>query len=313
LAGGEAYGAVHPTSVHGTDSHRRTNFGLGVGGTWAETLTRPTEERISAVRLHFVLSISLVVLIVCGSALAQNGTPSSKATAAINTSVGCVLAAGSIIGDTLPQKCHDIFSGAAVTVTGDNFATIMETTIKVSNSQSLFVSPSLVTGLYTQTKVKTSPSASAGATDMGGVFLRAIVKNQATGIETVGYPVAACTSDILGCQNSSGKFGVTLDTRVQTLTQEISDCIVNGGATTGACTFNLTTDLILRTTSAHTFNFIFPSVGAGTYTVLIQAAVNASGSGFGTDGAGSTAVEAVAYGLGSLTVESVRLVKHFSF
>ena len=57
-----------------------------------------------------------------------------------------------ITGDTVPQSCPDIFSGAAVPVTPDNFATVMSSTSKVSNSQSLFVSPSLVTGLYTQTE-----------------------------------------------------------------------------------------------------------------------------------------------------------------
>jgi hypothetical protein len=238
------------------------------------------------------------------------GTPSSKATAAINTGVGCTLAAASTIGDTVPQTCHDIFTGAAVPVTADNFATIMASTIKVSNSQSLFISPSLVAGLYTQTKTKTSPGTTSTATAEGGVFLRAIVTNQATGAVTVGWPVAACTADILGCHaDNNGTFGVTLDTRVQTLTQSISDCIVTVGTTTGSCTFDLTTDLILKTTSAHTFNFIFPAVGVGTYSVEIQAAVNAGAS---VGGLG-TAVGAAAYGLGSLTVESVRLVHDFSF
>jgi hypothetical protein len=187
----------------------------------------------------------------------------------------------------------------------------MSSTIKLSNSQSLFVSPSLVTGLYTQTKVKSSPNTSSTSVAAGGVFLRAIVTNQATGAITVGYPVAACSPDILGCHaDVNGTFGVTLDSRVQSLTQSISDCIVTiTGGGSGTCTFDLTTDLILKTTSAHTFNFIFPGVGQGTYTVAIQAAVNAdavvSGSG--------TAVGAAAYGLGSLTVESVRLVHDFSF
>jgi hypothetical protein len=164
--------------------------------------------------------------------------------------------------------------------------------------------------LYTQTKTKTSPGTTSTATAEGGVFLRAIVTNQATGAVTVGWPVAACTADILGCHaDNNGTFGVTLDTRVQTLTQSISDCIVTVGTTTGSCTFDLTTDLILKTTSAHTFNFIFPAVGVGTYSVEIQAAVNAGAS---VGGLG-TAVGAAAYGLGSLTVESVRLVHDFSF
>jgi hypothetical protein len=237
-------------------------------------------------------------------------TASSKATAAINTGVGCTLDTTTTIGDTLPQTCHDIFSGASVPVTADNFATIMTSTIKVSNSQSLFVSPSLVTGLYTQTKTRTSPGTTSTAVASGGVFMRAIITNWATGIVQIGYPVAVCTPDILGCHaDVNGNYGVTLDTRIQTLTQDISACIVTVGTSTGTCTFDLTTNLILQTTSAHTFNFIFPNVGVGTYTVAIQAAVNAGAS---VSGLG-TATGAAAYGLGSVTVESQRLVHDFSF
>ena len=258
-------------------------------------------------RSYFAFTITALA---CTSAFAQ-GTASSKATAAINTGVGCTLATQTTIGDTLPQTCHDIFSGASVPVTLDNFASIMTSTIKVSNSQSLFVSPSLVTGLYTQTKTRTSPGTTSTAVAEGGVFLRAIVTNQATGVVQIGWPVAACTADILGCHaDANGTFGVTLDTRVQTLTQDISACIVTvAGTSGGTCTFDLTTDLILQTTSAHTFNFIFPNIGVGTYTVEIQAAVNAGASVAGL----GTAVGAAAYGLGSMTVESVRLVHDFSF
>src|SRR5437867_187026 len=139
--------------------------------------------------MRSIILIATSVSLVATSAFAQ-GTPSSKATAQINTAVGCTMKAVTTIGDALPQECHDIFSGAAVTVDADNFATIMNSTIKISNSQSLFVSPSLVTGLYTQTKVRSSPGGLAStAVASGGVFLRAIVKNQATGLVTVGAPV----------------------------------------------------------------------------------------------------------------------------
>jgi hypothetical protein len=227
--------------------------------------------------------------------------------------VGCTFAAQTTIGDTVPVTCHDIFTGTAVPVTPDSFAEIMRSTIKVSNSQSLFVSPSLVTGLYTQTKTRTSPGASSTATAAGGVFLRAIVTNQATGEVQVGYPVAACKPGVLGCELVGGKYGVTLDSRVQTLTQDISTCVVNvvvgGVAGTGTCDFTSTIDLMLKTTSAHTFNFIFPSVGVGVYDVSIQTAVNANASVINL----GTAVGGAAYGLGSLTVESVRLVHDFNF
>ncbi len=251
--------------------------------------------------------VCAIAVLATTTALAQ----SSKATAAINTAVGCTLQTATTIGDTVPQTCHDIFSGASVPVTPDNFATIMSSTIKVSNSQSLFVSPSLVAGLYTQTKVKSSPGSGAStAVAAGGVYLRAVITDLSTGATQIAYPVAACTPDILGCHaDANGNYGVTLDSRVQALTQDISNCIVTVGTSTGTCTFDLTTNLVLKTTSAHTFNFIFPNVGVGSYSIQVQAAVNAdamvSGSG--------TAVGAAAYGLGSLTVESVRLVHDFSF
>src|SRR2546426_4381426 len=145
---------------------------------------------------------------------AQNGRASSKATAAINTAVGCTFAAQTTIGDTLPVTCHDIFTGVSLPVTPDHFATIMQSTIKVSNSQSLFVSPSLVTGLYTQTKTRTQVGSTSTATGSGGVYLRAIVTNLATNAVQVGEPVNSCVAGILGCGTFDGKsYGVTLNTR----------------------------------------------------------------------------------------------------
>ena len=77
----------------------------------------------------------------------------------------------------------------------------------------------------------------------------------------------------------------------------------------GTCSFTSVIDLILNTTSAHTFNFIFPNVGQGTYTLKIKAGV---ASGASVIGSGS-AVGAAAFGLGSVTADVVRLVHDFSF
>jgi len=259
----------------------------------------------------------LTIVITAAMSFAQSGTPSSKATAAYNTAVGCTVATQTTIGATLPQSCHDIFSGTAVDVTPDNFATVMSSTIKLSNSQSLFVTPSLVTGLYTQTTTKSSPGGGASkAVAEGGVYVRAIITNQATGDVQVAYPVAACKPGILGCYSPTGSgpnYGVIFDQRIQSLTQDISQCVVNvlvgGTPNTGSCNFDLTTDLILNTTSAHAYSFIFPNVGTGVYTVAVQLGVDANAN---VSGSG-TAIGAAAYGLGSLTVESVRLVNGFSF
>jgi hypothetical protein len=125
----------------------------------------------------------------------------------------------------------------------------------------------------------------------------------------VADPINACSDAILGCvQDSSNHYGVVLDSRVQTLTQTLSDCVVTVGTSTGSCNFDSTLQLVLDTTSAHTFNFIFPNVGVGTYTISVEAAVNTSAT-----ASGGTAIAGAAYGLGSMTAESVRLVHDFSF
>ena len=261
-------------------------------------------------------SLALLALSLTTVAFAQSGTPSSKATAAFNSAVGCSLTATSGT-----WNCGDIFSGAAKPVTADNYVEVMGSTVKVSNSQSLFASASLVTGLYTNTLVTTKPSKTSGgtntstATAMGGVYLRAVLLDAPNGNPVMyGYPAAACNAAVLGCSGTGADSGVVLDSRVQTLTQSLSDCVVNvtvsGVAGTGTCDFTSTIQLILQTTSAHGYNFIFPNVGVGTYYLSIQAAANSGAvipTGFGS------AVGGAAYGLGSVTVESVRLVHGFSF
>jgi len=100
----------------------------------------------------------------------------------------------------------DLFSGAAVTPTPDSFIPIMTTSIKVSNSQSLFVTPSLVTGLYTNTAVQTcfwplpghechttimlfrNQKASDVRTPRGPSLTAFVIRREPT-------PLAACTSN----------------------------------------------------------------------------------------------------------------------
>jgi hypothetical protein len=258
------------------------------------------------------LTAAMVFASLLSAPLTFAQTASSKATAAISTAVGCFVNGISNIGDTVPVTCHDIFSGASVDVTPDNFAQVMKATMKVSNSQSIFVSPSLVTGLYTNTKTKTSSGSTSMVTAEGAVYLRAVLRDPNTkAVVQIADPIADCTDQILGCtQDGHGDFGVVLDSRVQTLSQTLSSCVVTVAITSGTCNFDSTLQLVLQTTSAHTFNFVFPNVGVGTYTISIEAAVSASG----TLNAGSgTAIAGSAYGLGSMTAESVRMVHDFSF
>src|SRR5262245_34381623 len=87
---------------------------------------------------------------------AQSRNASSKATADINTLVKCNMTPAQAGDDIqLPGSCTELFTSAAAPVDPNGFITIMQKSVKMSNSQSLIVSPSLVTGLYTQTRTKT--------------------------------------------------------------------------------------------------------------------------------------------------------------
>jgi hypothetical protein len=174
----------------------------------------------------------------------------------------------------------------------------MAAQIKTSSVADLFIGPSLVTGIYTSTTVTGNNTGSkSSATAMGGVQVRVLVD----GVPGVAFP------------DSTGE-GVTFDQRIQTLSANLGNvftsCFANGGTTATGCT--LTPEqitLVLQTTSAHSFNFVALNVGTGTHTVKIQAQLNTSAT--GTNGGLASAY--ALYGLGSLTIDSVRLVNSFSF
>jgi len=195
------------------------------------------------------------------------------------------------------------------------------------------VGASEVTGLYTDTSVTTHGNEQSTATAEGGVYLRAVAcpytgsGNTANlgycvpflaghAVSTAvnfGFPGASCPatvdlSSVLGCAPGQG---VVIDQRIQTLSSSVSNCIVTVGTSSGTCSFDQTISLLLDTTSAHTMNFVFPNLAVGSWVVEIQAAVNADATVSG--GNGTSAIGGAAYGLGAMTVDSVRLVSAFSF
>jgi hypothetical protein len=260
--------------------------------------------KVKAILLVALLSFSV-------SMLAQSGLPSSKATAQINTLVKCSTA-GVQIDDTVPLKsCVDLFSGATLDTTF-GWVTIMEKPIKLSASRSLFVSPSLVTGLYSQTQDKTAIGSSSTSEAMGGVYLRVVLVPADGSTPIVAAPISQCGAldpSPLGCTQIGPDWGVQLDTRVQTLTESLSACSAVVNSATGTCSLTSIVGFVLKTGSAHTFNFVFPNARQGTYTVRVQAAVGSYASIVG----GGTSIGAAAFGLGSVTIESVRLVRDFQF
>jgi hypothetical protein len=74
-----------------------------------------------------LLAICALALLTTTIALGQNGTASSKATAAINTSVYCNVTNWTTLGDPV-MTCHDVFGGNPILPTADNFIPVMQTT-----------------------------------------------------------------------------------------------------------------------------------------------------------------------------------------
>ena len=125
------------------------------------------------------------------------------------------------------------------------------TTIKTPNSSqtALLITPSLVTGLFTDTSIsggngggknsQTSSSSYAGIT---------------VSVDLDGAPVAP----------DKGK-GVMYDSRFQEISTNLFS-IISECTTATPCNLNL----LLSTLSAHSFNFVAPSVGGGTHTVTVD-------------------------------------------
>ena len=242
-------------------------------------------RRLMTTSLAMVVASCLLV----GAAVAQTSTnASTKAAAAITTVTLCTESTTGPIGP-------------CTTPTGQNWLPVMTTQIKTSNATDLFVSVSLVTGLYTQTQVKGSTAGStttgSQAVASGTVAVRVLLDGDITGARVL----PASTPD-----PHTGSVGVIFDQRIQTLNATLGN-VFSGSTCTASTGCTLTPEqitLILQTASAHSFNFILPQVGTGTHTIAVQAALSTSTTGTTP---GNVAVADALFGLGSVTVEAVRL------
>jgi hypothetical protein len=135
---------------------------------------------------------------------------------------------------------------------------ILDTTIKTPNSQftTLLITPSLVTGLFTNTAV---------TQDMQSSAVSAAVRVSVT---LDGNPVAPQTSAT----------GIIYDQRFQQLSANTFDEFM-----TCSVMNNCSIDLVESTLAAHSFNFVAPNVGGGTHKLHVEWAFQC------TDNAGATA------------------------
>src|SRR5262245_26402582 len=150
-----------------------------------------------------------------------------------------------------------------------------EVQVKVSsgNGVALVITPSLVTGLYTQNKLsQLTPT----ATQHVGLRVKVLVGNSTAGV------VPEITN------NSSGviydqRFIQVSSTFLGALTACLTDCF----------------SLVMSTLSAHSFNFYVSNLAPGTHTIKVMWDMVGGGNG-----------EGVCVGPGTLTVEQV---KNFNF
>jgi len=124
--------------------------------------------------------------------------------------------------------------------------TLLETYIKTPNSKftTLLITPSLVTGLFTNTAVTTSMPTSANS---AAVVVKVTLDGNPVLPETTASP------------------SVIYDQRFQQLSTNIFDRIA-GCENDPECNI----DLVMSTLSAHSFNFIAPDVGGGTHNLKVE-------------------------------------------
>ena len=169
---------------------------------------------------------------------------------------------------------------SALGVNDTTWTTILSNSIKVPSQKDLFIDVSLQCGLYTQTKVKSKSGVPDESMAMAAVDVRVLVDSR------VAEP---------------GQ--VTFAARTQTVNATFMG-LLNLTATPPVVTGNETLELILDTMSANSFNFIVDDLVSGEYTISVQAKFNTdTASQLGS----ATAVATV--GLGSVTVETVRMIQ----
>lgn len=276
------------------------------------------KKMIESIALSFALSVA-------GTALAQTNTSPQGGAAIYTGAAVCVGASfqANLIEGPLPAPCTD-------SANNGQWFTVMAAALKTSTTTDLFVSPSLVTGIYTNTQVKGKTSgdpASETATAVGSVSVRVLL--DCVGCADKGQAQTAVPTFAAAAYPDTAGGGVVFDSRIQQLTATL------GQAITSTC-LDLTTltntcppeviDLILSTTSAHTFNFILLNVGNGQHTITVQAKLDAGKVCYAMNGAGApcsitdvvntslaSSISAALFGLGSLTVSPLHLAPGFSF
>jgi hypothetical protein len=168
------------------------------------------------------------------------------------------------------------------------WTTVLSNNLKTANQKDLFVDVSLECGLYTKTLVK-----SAGKPDTAkaeaGVYVQVLVDGAPA------YP-----GEVVFCrrtQELTALFGGIM--------QKCTDLNGDGTITYDECTWTPEElELVLDTMNANSFNFVLDDLSSGVHTIAVQARISTA-----TEAGAGVADAKATIGKGSVTVESVRLIK----
>ena len=249
---------------------------------------------ISHQKLNKTISALLVGLGSVGFAgmASAQGTPSAKATFAFSTLVNLT-------------ACNTLDSAGCTGNTESGWKPFLRQQIKLANQKDLFFNTSLQCGIVTDTTVK-SLNGSLDTAEARGTIRVRIKVTAPDGSFTYAQP----STGVDATNTSDGtNGGVVFCDRIQTLKASFSGLDCFAAALDGAvtCTNPESLQLILKTLNANAFNFIAPNLGSGVHKIEVQARSSTKTSATGTNGSLGAANAFI--GSGSVSVESVRMVK----
>jgi len=235
-----------------------------------------------------ILAVVLVAMLGATGVFAQeNPNASAKATAQIEGLT--VISESEAVqpdDDAVDDWVYDLDTNP------EDWHVILTQTIKTANNKDLFIDASLLSGLYTKTVVRSKGGDKEASAAAGAVLLAV----------TVDYDETKPPSEWLAWPGP-----IIYNARAQVLTATLQG-IVELVDEDGVYSLNITAPeeigLFIATLSANSFNWIVDDLNSGMHTVEVWAkCVTYAGTSKGS-------AEAVAViGLGSVTIEEVRMVK----
>lgn len=169
--------------------------------------------------------------------------------------------------------------------------TILSNNLKTPNQKDVFVDVSLEVGLLTDTLVRSKNNHSDTSVSSAGVEVRVLIDDREAlpGVVVFGRRTQTLTAKFQGIIDGC----LALDTNTWSIVID-PDCVLPEEL-----------QLILETMNANSFNFILADLTPGVHNVKVQARLNLGASAE----AGSARARAL-IGKGSVTVESVRMIRN---